>query len=416
MDIETAPMVPERAPMAPERVLTQGTLPVQTTLVDDHLDMFARLHLLQQWEDEYQADDARLLARVDQLGTSAVDEQKGRQIMDMRQRLLLRLVRSPLDIDPDSIAQIGYEALRRTYVEQFARMTKDQRLAWLANFYFVLTPDLRALNRKLATILQYRSPGQQRNLLLGGESGMGKSTYADWLAAVVFPPTVEEKRNRIPLVKTDAPASQLSARMLLQNIVQAFGATYAERDKEGRLLNKIATNAQKCRNIMQWFDEIENVRSHELRRRFIELSNVLRGVTMVCASCHPYKFTEGDVELQGRWNDYFELKPYTVGKDGSDRLAGLLVFMELLLPFTSDANLSYRQVETGPKKKDVAPGPATLIDELTRGNLNKIMILLVEASRRAIIDGLPCLSQDVLRATWDDLKSATPPNIRALLK
>src|SRR5437667_11879678 len=41
-----------------------------------------------------------------------------------------------------------------------------------------MTADLRKLDDKIAKVRNYRSLGQTRNFLLGGESGMGKTTYA----------------------------------------------------------------------------------------------------------------------------------------------------------------------------------------------------------------------------------------------
>src|SRR6059058_2807562 len=48
----------------------------------------------------------------------------------------------------------------------------------------------------------------------------------------------------------------------------------------------------------------------------------------ICASCNPTEWMIGDIEVAGRWNDYFELPQYL-----GERLSDLLVFIETLLPF-----------------------------------------------------------------------------------
>ena len=127
--------------------------------------------------------------------------QKGAQIASLRKRLQLNLVQEPIEIAPALVEQIGYPVLRRCLVQQFAGLTTDERLLWLNNFLFILTPNLRELNDKIEKVRQYRSFGQQRNFLLGGESGMGKTTYLNWLTANLTP-TVETDHNRCPSSKS----------------------------------------------------------------------------------------------------------------------------------------------------------------------------------------------------------------------
>jgi hypothetical protein len=55
-------------------------------------------------------------------------------------------------------------------------------------------------------------------------------------------------------------------------------------------------------------------------------------IPIICASCNPTNWTIGDVEVAGRWNDYFELPQYL-----GERLCDLLTFIETLLPFTGTA-------------------------------------------------------------------------------
>src|SRR5690606_6213334 len=127
-------------------------------------------------------------------------------------------VREPLEVSPALVGEVGYESLRQALCSQFARLTKAERLLWLNNFLFIMTPDLRRLNDKIAKVRAYRSFGQQRNFLLGGPSGMGKSTYLDWFAFHHIP-QVEATRNHVPIIKIDAPVSNKSPKPLFQRMI-----------------------------------------------------------------------------------------------------------------------------------------------------------------------------------------------------
>jgi hypothetical protein len=128
----------------------------------------------------------------------------------------------------------------------------------------------------------------------------------------------------------------------------------------------------------------------------LEVSNLTLGVTYICASCNPVGWVEGDEEVRGRWNDAFVLKQYT-----GERLSALLSFVELLLPFTSPSFLSVREIVAESEQV----GPAKLIEENTGGVLRDVMILLADASKRAIEENLPCLTPSLLEATWQDIQT-----------
>ena len=118
-----------------------------------------------------------------------------------------------------------------------------------------------------------------------------------------------------------------------------------------------------------------------------------RGIPMIFASCHPIEWTEGDAEVKGRWNDFFQLKQYT-----GTRLDELLATIELFLPFSQESHLSRRQIEG-------KLGPAALIEQWTGGILRDIMILIRDACRRAIEGNYASLQQEILEATWKDIQT-----------
>jgi hypothetical protein len=373
----------------------------QAVVIDEQLNVRTRLAQLQEWERLWKHEDHVLEQRVMQLAVDdAIDVQKGGQIAGLRKRLQLNLVKEPIEIAPAMVEQVRYPVLRRHLMQQFATLTMAERLLWLNNFLFILTPELRQLNDKIEKVRHFRSFGQQRNFLLGGESGMGKTTYLNWLTANLIP-TLEPDHNRVPIVKIDAPeSSKYSPKPLFQRMILECGLNYLKGDNEEELLMKLALYFQKCRVELLIVDEVEHITRHEVRRRLLEVSNLTPNVPIICASCHPFKWVEGDLEIAGRWNDYFELKQYT-----GQRLSQLLAFIDLLLPFPKSSSLASTELQTGLKKKEAVAGPARLIEGWTGGILRDIMILILDASTRAIKQGHPNLSAELLATTWQDIQT-----------
>jgi len=325
-----------------------------------------------------------------------LDIQRGVQISSLRRRLETKLVAKPLEVSLAQLEKYGYPRLRADLTKQFVALTQEERLLWLNNFLFILTPDLRKLTDKIANIRAYRSLGQQRNFLLGGKSGMGKTTFLNWLTVNNLP-RVEQQRNIIPVIKVDAPRNQKSSKTLFQRIILECGHTYLKSSHDEDLLHLLILLFQQCHVELLVVDEIEHLVKDEYRRRLLEVSNLSHGVPIICASCNPLNWTAGDQEVQGRWNDYFELHQVT-----GPRLAALLSYLELLLPFSGNSHLPEFKLNT---KSDSMDGPAALIQQWTGGILRDIMILLTEASIKAIKANANSLSPELLKLTWDELQT-----------
>lgn len=379
--------------------MTGGAEPSLTLPLNMALDVHERLQQLGRWQAEWAAENAHLNQRLGQLDlTNRIDVQQGAQITRWQQRLRMTLVHFPLEISAQLVRQEGYLALRNRLAEQFSTLTKAERLLWLQNFLFIMTPDLRQLDNKLHKVRGYRSLGQQRNFLLGGPSGMGKSTYLDWFTLQHLP-SVQAERNHVPVIKIDAPVSNHTAKPLLQRMILECGLTYNRSDNEEDLLMKLGVFFQHCGTELLIVDEIEHLTSPTLRRRLLEVSNLTRGIPIVCASCHPIRWVQNDLEIAGRWNDYFELQQYT-----GERLQQLLAFLELLLPFSQPSFLP-QATRTDPTMERTLEGPAQFIEQKTSGILRDIMVLVTDASTRAIQHDLPNLSFDLLQNTWQAIQT-----------
>jgi hypothetical protein len=172
--------------------------------------------------------------------------------------------------------------------------------------------------------------------------------------------------------------------------------SYLQGDTEEDLNQKLGLYFQQCGVVLIIIDEVEHISHPEMKRRVLDLSNRTQGVPFICASCNPTTWVMGDEEVAGRWNDFFELPPYT-----GARLSTLLASLELLLPFTQPSNLALPVIKD---KSGEVDGPAKFIELMTGGILRDIMILIRDASRRAIEADLPCLTPELLEKTWKKIQ------------
>ena len=143
----------------------------------------------------------------------------------------MRLSKTPLTVPESVLKKLGVRLVREQFAQQFVSLTREERLLWLNSFLFFMTADLRQLDDKIAKVRSFRSLGQARNFLLGGESGMGKTTYLDWLM-YHHQPVVEQERNRVPIIGIQAPVSNQTARPLLWRLLLECGHTSLGGDNE----------------------------------------------------------------------------------------------------------------------------------------------------------------------------------------
>src|SRR5258708_11044790 len=245
------------------------------TDLNEQLDVRQRLQQLAEWHDEWVRAREQLRQRARDMADTLIAAQQAAQMASLERRLRLQQVRIPLEITPQTIKQVGYAALRQHLVEQFTQLAPEERLLWLNNFLFIMTPDVRQLNDKFERTRDYCSFGQQRNFLLGGDSGAGKTTFLDWFSSN-YMPTIEPDRTPVPVIKIDA-AEGASPKPLFQRIILACGINYLDRTNQHRLMQNIPLFFFKYRAEVVIIDGVDHIKSHGEHRRGLEISNMTYG-------------------------------------------------------------------------------------------------------------------------------------------
>jgi len=364
-------------------------------IVDENFDVHQRLARMREWQKEYFSEDEQLQVRLRQLdGNNPLDVQRGHQIGQLRKILILKQVREPLEVVMGSDQpRSRLRSVRQNLVRQFASLSKMDRLRWLDNFLFIMTPDLLKLHKK---ILEHCALDQQCIFLLSALSGMGKTTYLNWLVALNLP-GVEEQRGLAPVVvQVDAPLHG-TLKTFLQRMLRACGATYVKGDSEDDLLLKLDFNRQQSNVRLIIVDDANYIPYAKMRNYLLDISSVVHDIPIICASTNPAAWAGGYKEIVGSWTDYVTLPTYT-----GERLRDLLVFIETLLPFTQESGLFHAEVNVG---TEVIDDPVKLVEKWTGGILRDVVMLLVHTSRRAIEDDRSSLSPQLLEEAWKEIQT-----------
>ena len=357
-----------------------------------------RLQDLYHWRSKYLLTIRNL---NNELFTLSEDElingQLATSIAQLKRLQKMQKIQIPFEIDKNLSDEIGFQLIQEQFNHEYSTFSKDDQLVWLNNLLFVLTPEIKRLYEKLEYVKKQDRLGQNRNFLIGGNSGMGKSTFLDWYLWKNKPHIDSvNRRNMVPIIKIDAPVDEKSGKSLLVRMINFCGKTATEKLNYEQLLTMIVLYIQICSTEMIIIDEIEHIKVHTVKRRILEISNLSPGIPIVCASCKPKRWTNNDVEIQGRWNDSFTLSQYT-----GNKLIQLLTHIEMMLPFPKPSFLWVNEFKIDGQ---ISVGPAKLIEDWTAGILRDIMALIMDACKSSIEKNQSNISIHQLTLSWKNLQ------------
>ena len=354
-----------------------------------------RLLQLEDWDIDYLNTIKFLHHEIRQLTNSKKDVIRGYQLSELLKVAKYQIIKEPIYFDNMAIANYGYSNYQAELISQYACLSNKQKKLWLNNLKFIMTPELYNLDNKIDRLIDQISFGQNRNLLISGCSGVGKTTYLNW-RATREPVQIFEEHNEVPIVIIQCPANAPSSKGIFQRIISRMGKTYYSSDSDEDLFEKAVIYINQCDVKLLILDEISHLKRHSLRRRILELSNETN-ICIVGSAVHSEEFTFGDLEIQGRFNDVFPFEQYA-----GENLVALLAIIELLLPFPKPSELYKTEILTETGKCE---GPAAFISKVTGGTIRDIMILIHDACLLAINLNEPCVDMNILRRAWKNIKN-----------
>ena len=364
-------------------------------VISTEMDVRLRLKQLQVWQEDYQQQMTQLEARIDQLRHLYLTEttragqhrviQQTSHLAIYRKRFQLLQIQQPLTMTSDQ--RVTYQVLMDHMLPQYAALTQAEKRLWLNNLIFLMTPDVRHLCDKLDALQSFQTVGQERNLLVSGASGSGKSSALHWYT-LCHMPTLQAQRTYIPVIMVEPLEDDKSRKSLLEQIVLSCGDTYIGQARPLELLNQVNACFAWCQTRLLIVDELNHLTTNKQRRQLLSITNKCGGVSMVGSAVYPKWFRDGDDEIAGRFLDEFPMRTYT-----GSALVALLAFIDLLLPFGVCSGLS-----------QPSTGIVQFVEAKTRGRLREIMLLIRVASEQAVGGNRACLTLDHLRAAWSNIQ------------
>lgn len=386
-----------------------------TEVISPHLDIPARLQSYHYAWDRWKVANQELMTILVTLDPNiAYDRQFAQTIEIQRQRLEMKLQSCPIEVNAAAIdAAGGYMALRDPVRAQCAALTKQEKIDWLLTFRCIITPELSEFFTKVGTLVGYSQDGpsllsQGRNLLLGGLTGTGKTTAMNLLAAL------NERVQKVLLLDVrgipreysfflqsvlsiESPVLTSTSKPLWQRMLVELNWRYSSKTSEEELQQILCTLFTVSGVSLLMLDEVSHIQAHRYRRKVLSFSNRKPKLPIICSSCEPEKWTAGDAELAGRWNDSFTFQPYR-----GERLSQLLTYFELLSPLPQDSGLALFEVRG---KSGLVRGPAAYVEEWTHGTMKNITILIAGAMIMAIEQNSPRITVELLQRAWESIQA-----------
>src|SRR5260370_27720094 len=97
-----------------------------TTSLDESLDVRKRLTQLRAWQTEWYRIDRLLEEQVSHLdGNKVLELQQASHIANVRRRMEMTLVKTPLSITDKYLLNPCLRHIRELFAQQFARLTKE---------------------------------------------------------------------------------------------------------------------------------------------------------------------------------------------------------------------------------------------------------------------------------------------------
>jgi len=267
--------------------------------MDAQTDVRTRLGALRVWQADYQRQIGQLEDRISHLhemyhtektrvGKQRIFQQTS-HLAIYRKRFQLLQVQKPFTLAFEQ--RDTYQSILNHLLPQYATLTRAEKLLWLNNLIFLMTPDVKQLCAKLDALQGFQTAGQERNLLVSGASGSGKSSVLHWYT-LCHTPVLEAQRTHIPVVMVEPLEDDPSRKSLLEQIILGCGDTYIGQVRPLELLNQVNACFAWCQTRLLLVDELNHLATNKQRRQLLSITNKCGGVSIVGSAVYPKRFRE----------------------------------------------------------------------------------------------------------------------------
>ena len=232
-------------------------------------------------------------------------------------------------------------------------------------------------------------------LLIVGDSNMGKTTIIHEFSKKYYTQRVEDADMNIlsltkPVIPIQAPAKP-NVKELYINIIEHFFAPYRATDPEAKLRNQAVHLMRKYQTKMLIIDELHNCLSGSARQQqevmntLKTLSNELSLNIIGVGTREAPLILHTDAQYASRFH-IVDLPRWEL----NENFLRLLLSYARLLPLKKPSDLASKEI-------------ATLLFEISEGNLGDLNRLLVECTKEAITSGKEEITLQIIKK-YSDLK------------
>ena len=262
--------------------------------------------------------------------------------------------------------------------QEIVRLSNEERVHHMHKEILIEYPKIKEIHRLLKQIMDRPKKARTQNLLITGESNIGKTSVVSSFEKIHSSYTIEDEQKMSVIVRPVILAlasDNADVKDLYISVLEAFWTPFNPSDSLAKLRHQMFHLLQECNVKMLIIDEVH----HFLRGTPKQQRNVMDAlknignklmIPIVCVGLKEATLIlTSDPQLSSRF-DSIKLTRWELDKN----FRGLLQAFEKRIPLKKASNLADQE-------------KATLLYTISQGNLGNLHRLLIECAAHAIESG-----------------------------
>lgn len=271
--------------------------------------------------------------------------------------------------------------------QEIVRFSNDERIHHLHKDILIEYPKIKEIHRLLKQVMDRPKKARTQNLLITGESNIGKTSVVSSFEKMHSSYTLEDEHKMTTIVRPVILAlasDSADVKDLYISVLESFWTPFNPADSLTKLRHQMFHLLQECNVKMLIIDEIH----HFLRGTPKQQRNVMDAlknignklmIPIVCVGLKEATLIlTSDPQLSSRF-DSIKLTRWELDKN----FRGLLQAFEKRIPLKKASNLADKE-------------KASLLYSISQGNLGNLHRLLTECATYAIENGIEEITLDII--------------------